>query len=86
MICFVALPYQAYAISHSSLVVGLLSCAELMPVLLAGLIGGALADALERRKLILITQTCRRALHRRARRQRADRSGNSGCCSCSRRC
>ena len=56
MICYVALPYQAYQISHSSLVVGLLSCAELVPVLLAGLVGGALADALERRRLILIAQ------------------------------
>jgi len=57
MICYVALPFQAYQISRSSLVVGLLSCAELLPVLLAGLIGGALADALERRRLILVTQT-----------------------------
>jgi len=56
MICYVALPYQAYLISHSSLVVGLLSCAELLPVLFGGLIGGALADSVERRKLILITQ------------------------------
>ncbi len=56
MICFVALPYQAYSISHSSLVVGLLSFVEVIPVLLAGLLGGALADAVERRKLILITQ------------------------------
>jgi MFS family permease len=56
MICYVALPFQAYQISHSSLVVGLLSCTELLPVLLAGLVGGALADALERRRLILITQ------------------------------
>ncbi len=30
MICYVALPYQAYQISRSSLVVGLLSCAELL--------------------------------------------------------
>ena len=58
MICFVALPYQAYLISHSSLIVGLLSCAELLPVLLGGLIGGALADSVERRRLILITQGC----------------------------
>jgi MFS family permease len=56
MICYVALPYQAYRLSHSSLIVGLLSCAELLPVLLAGLLGGALADAIERRRLILITQ------------------------------
>jgi MFS family permease len=57
MICYVALPFQAYRISHSSLIVGLLSIAELLPVLLAGLIGGTLADALERRRLILTTQT-----------------------------
>ncbi len=56
MICYVALPYQAYQISHSSLIVGLLSCAELLPVLFGGLIGGALADSVERRKLILITE------------------------------
>ena len=58
MICYVALPYQAYLISHSSLIVGLLSCAELLPVLFGGLIGGALADSVERRKLILITEGC----------------------------
>src|SRR5262249_6284611 len=56
MICYVALPFQAYRLTHSSLVVGLLSFAELLPVLLAGLIGGVLADALERRSLILGTQ------------------------------
>lgn len=56
MICYVALPYQAYQITRSSLMVGLLSCAELVPVLLAGLLGGTLADALERRGLILLTQ------------------------------
>lgn len=56
MICYVAMPYQAYQLSHSSLVVGLLTCAELLPVLMAGLIGGALADAVERRRLIVITQ------------------------------
>lgn len=56
MICYVALPYQAYQMTHSSLIVGLLSCAELAPLLLTGLIGGALADAIERRRLILLTQ------------------------------
>ncbi len=56
MICYVAMPYQAYQLTHSSLIVGLLSCAELIPVLLAGLLGGALADAIERRRLILVTQ------------------------------
>ena len=56
MICYVALPYQAYQLTHSSLIVGLLSCAELVPLLITGLIGGALADAIERRRLILLAQ------------------------------
>lgn len=56
MICYVAMPYQAYALTHSSLFVGLLSCAELVPLLCAGLLGGTLADAVERRRLILATQ------------------------------
>src|SRR5271165_2303818 len=54
MITAVALPFQAYALSHSSLVVGLLSVAELLPYLAVGLLGGALADALDRRRLVLV--------------------------------
>jgi Transmembrane secretion effector len=56
MICFVAMPYQAYQLTRSSLVVGLLSCAELVPLMLSGLLGGLMADAVERRRLILATQ------------------------------
>ena len=56
MICYVAVPYQAYQLSRSSLVVGLVSAAELIPVLVTGLVGGVLADAVERRALILATQ------------------------------
>ena len=51
----VALPLQTYRISHSSLVVGLLSLAELGPVLLTAFVGGALADAFDRRRLVLLT-------------------------------
>ena len=40
----VALPYQTYKLTHSSLTVGLLSLAELGALLFTGLIGGALAD------------------------------------------
>jgi MFS family permease len=52
MISFVAMPYQAYRLTHSSLVVGLLSFAELVPLVAAALLGGALADAVDRRRLI----------------------------------
>lgn len=56
MLTFVAVPYQAYELTHSSLVVGLLSLAELAALLLTGLVGGALADAFDRRRLLRVTE------------------------------
>jgi MFS family permease len=56
MLTFVALPYQAYQLSHSSLIVGLLSLAELIPLLATAFIGGALADAVDRRRMIRVTE------------------------------
>jgi MFS family permease len=56
MVTYVALPYQAYALTHSSLVVGLLGLAELAPLLVAALAGGALADALDRRLMVRLTE------------------------------
>lgn len=50
----VALPLQAYRISHSTLVVGLLSLAEFVPLLITAFVGGALADAVDRRALVLL--------------------------------
>ena len=45
MVTYVAIPYQAYQISHSSLIVGLVSAAALVPLLTMALVGGAFADA-----------------------------------------
>ena len=56
MVTYVALPYQAYQLTHSSLVVGLLGLADLAPLLLAALAGGALADALDRRLMVRLTE------------------------------
>ena len=55
-ITFVALPYQAYHLTGSSLVVGLLGLAELVPLLCAAFIGGALADAFDRRRMMQLTE------------------------------
>ena len=55
-ITYVALPYQAYHLTGSSLVVGLLSLAELAPLLCAAFIGGALADAFDRRRMMQLTE------------------------------
>src|ERR1700749_4611365 len=56
MLTFVAIPYQTYRLTHSSLVVGLLSLAELAALLLTGLLGGALADAVDRRLVLRATE------------------------------
>ena len=48
----VALAVQVYDLTGSTLAVGLLGAAEFMPIVLLALVGGALADAFDRRKLI----------------------------------
>jgi MFS family permease len=56
MITFVALPYQVYQLSGSSLMVGLLGLAELCPLLVTALLGGLLADARDRRRMLQLTE------------------------------
>jgi MFS family permease len=53
MITYVAVPYQVYQLTRSSFLVGLLGAAQLVPLLLFGLWGGAYADALDRRRLMI---------------------------------
>jgi MFS family permease len=48
----VALAVQVYALTHSTLAVGLLGAAEFIPIVTLALVGGALADAFDRRRLI----------------------------------
>ncbi len=52
----VALPYQLYIETHSALLVGLLGAAELIPLATMALVGGAIADRMDRRKLLLLDQ------------------------------
>ncbi len=56
MVRLVALPYQIYRLTHSTLAVGLIGLSEIVPVLLLAFIGGALADARDRRQMVLITE------------------------------
>ena len=53
----VAVPYQVYTLTHSTALVGLLGVASLVPLLVVPLIGGALADAVDRRTVLLRTET-----------------------------
>jgi MFS family permease len=56
MITYVAVPYQVFAITHSSFMVGMLGAAQLVPLLLFALWGGAYADAMDRRRLLIISE------------------------------
>ena len=53
----VAVPVQVYAISRSSFWVGMLGLVGLVPLIVFGLWGGAVADAVDRRKLLLLSAT-----------------------------
>ena len=52
----VAVPFQVYALTRSSFDVGLVSLAQLGPLLVGALVGGALADAVDRRRLLVAAQ------------------------------
>lgn len=56
MVTFVAVPYQVYYLTGSTVAVGLLGAAELVPLIAFGLYGGALADAVDRRRMVLLTE------------------------------
>jgi MFS family permease len=53
-ITFVAIPFQVYRITGSTLAVGLIGLCELVPLLILPIVGGAIADAVERRRMLLV--------------------------------
>jgi MFS family permease len=52
----VAVPYQVYTLTRSTALVGLLGLASLVPLLAVSLVGGAIADALDRRAVALASE------------------------------
>jgi MFS family permease len=56
MITYVALPFQLKEITHSYLAVGILGIIEILPLIIFGLYGGVLADAVDRKKMIWATE------------------------------
>jgi MFS family permease len=52
----VAVPLQIFAMTGSSLAVGLIGAVQLIPLFTVALVGGALADALDRKWLLIIGQ------------------------------
>src|SRR5438067_91136 len=49
-------PFQVYALTHSTLALGLFSLTQLVPLLTLTLVGGAFADAFDRRRMLLVTE------------------------------
>ncbi len=56
MMTAIVLPYQVYVLTGDILAVGALSIVQLIPILVFTLGGGAVADAMDRRRLLLMTQ------------------------------
>jgi MFS family permease len=52
----VAIPFQVFTITGSSLAVGMIGLATVVPLVTLSLAGGAIADAVDRRRLLLVTQ------------------------------
>jgi MFS family permease len=53
MVSYVAVPWQLYALTHSNAQVGLLGLVQLLPVVVCGLLGGAVADRVDRKRLLM---------------------------------
>jgi MFS family permease len=55
-ITFVAVPFQVYDLTGSTALVGLLALVEVLPLVILPIVGGALADVLERRRFLIVAQ------------------------------
>lgn len=56
MMTFVVVPIQMYQLTGSNLMVGLIGLAEFVPMFTLAFVGGALADAVDRRKMLRLTE------------------------------
>jgi MFS family permease len=52
----VAVPFQLYSLTGSSLQVGLASLAQLLPLIACSFVGGAIADTYDRRRVLLVAE------------------------------
>ncbi|MFC7725783.1 MFS transporter [Nocardioides sp. GCM10028917] len=55
MVAYVAVPFAIYDLTGSNFLVGLVGLVELGPLVVFGLYGGALADHVDRRRLLVGT-------------------------------
>lgn len=55
MVTYVAVPYQLYTLTRSNLAVGAMGLVQLVPLVVFGLWGGAIADHYDRRRILVTT-------------------------------
>jgi MFS family permease len=55
-ITVVALPFQVFLLTRSSLAVGLIGLAQVVPLVVTSIAGGAIADRTDRRTLLVVTE------------------------------
>ena len=60
MVSYVAIPFQVYTLTGSNFAVGAIGLVELAPIVVFGLYGGALADHVDRRRLLIAHRARRR--------------------------
>ncbi len=61
MMTFIVVPWQMYQLTQSSAMVGYIYLAEFVPMVILAFVGGAMADFLDKRKMLRLTeigQTC----------------------------
>ena len=56
MVTYVAVPYQLYELTGSTAAVGVLGAVEFVAMMLTAFLGGALADAVDRRLMVRVTE------------------------------
>lgn len=56
MITYVAVPFQIKELTHSYVAVGISGLVEILPLIIFGLYGGVLADAVDRKKMVWATE------------------------------
>lgn len=62
MMTFVAVPFQIATITDSFIAVGLVGVVELIPLVIFALYGGSLADRLDKRRIVVVTEVIACAL------------------------
>ncbi len=56
MMSFVAIQWQIFDLTKSSAMVGYIALAEVVPMILLGFVGGAIADSFDKRKILRFTE------------------------------